>query len=489
MFRTIRHIRERRAIARAEGEEGPRWIFSWIHVFRGEADARIPCDSTKLAADMADGRYSCIGKSHSYNGVQVVPGINAMIMGEGGLKHLACDRATGIATVGASVSVRELKEYLLAHGRRLINSGNYMAQTVIGALATGTHGFGERAVMADAAVALTFLDGAGRPVTLQRGDPDFPYVALSFGTIAPIIELRIETAPIEAFVSTSHVNRLSKLRELQQGTIASNWAVLPYSDPEDPVLLLHTLAPCHAAERSADVRKGGGWLGPIANWIIGRYQWLDKWAPLLRRPLQRLIDRLGIVRRDQIQTDPRDLDYLYDPTPGLAGTRPPNILRGCFSTTFTGYNLAFFVPLEKAPAVVKFIMREADGLRDLGFYLKGVISVRELAGTTPLVFGANHREPMAAIDLFADPRDYAWLERLQRLALQYEPATRPHFGKSALMPEFRVSLGPAELARLMDIHRQHYPQKSLMFSERVRAFLDVGRPLAGHAAADSGLVA
>lgn len=488
MFQAIRHIQARRAIARAEGHEGPRRIYSWIHVFRGEANARIPTDAGKLAGDMVQGLYSCVGKSHSYNGVQVVPGVNAMIMSEGGLKQTAYDPATGIATVGASVSVRELKEFLLTHDRRLINSGNYMAQTVVGALATGTHGFGERGVMADAVVALTFLDGEGRPITLKRGDADFPYVALSFGTIAPIIELQIETVPIESFISTSHINRLSKLRELQQGTIASNWAVLPYTDPEDPVMMLHTLAPSHAAPRKANVRKGGGLLAPFANWIIGRYQWLDKWIPPMRRPLQRLLNKLNIVRRDQIETDPRDMDYLYDPTPGLASDRPPNILRGCFSTTFTGYNLAFFVPLEKAPAVVKFIMREADDLRDLGFYLKGIISVRELTGTTPLVFGANHREPVAAIDLFADPRDYAWLERLQRLVLQYEPTARPHFGKSALMPEFRDSLGQAELARLMDIHRTHYPQKSLMFSERVRAFLDVGRPLAGHAAADSGLI-
>lgn len=488
MLSAIKEIRQQKTARKAEGQEGARMISSWISVFRGEANACIPRDLAKLAADQAKGRYNCVGKSHSYNGVQVVPGINALIMSEGGLRTMAYDPATGVATVGASVSVRELKEFLLTHDRRLINSGNYMAQTVIGALTSGTHGFGPRGVMADGVVALTFLDGAGQPVTLRRGDPEFAYVALAFGTIGPIVELEIETVPIEAFISTSHLNRLSKLRELQQGTIASNWAVLPYTDPDDPVMMLHTLAPCAKADRLAKVRKGGGMSGGVANFIIGRYQSLDKWVPPLRRPLQRLINRLNVIQRDQIQTDPRDMDYLYDPKPGLASERPPNILRGCFSTTFTGYNLAFFVPLEKAPAVVRYIMHEADCLRDLGFYLKGIISVRELPGTTPLVFGANHKEPMAAIDLFADPRDYAWLERLQRLVVQYEPATRPHFGKSALFPEFREALGEANLDHLMDIHRKYYPQGNLMFSESLRAFLNVGKPLAGQAAAESGLV-
>ncbi|WP_369025068.1 FAD-binding protein [Qipengyuania sp. RANM35] len=487
MRRFFRERREKREIAQAVGREGKRRIFSWIHVFRGEAEALIPNDETKLAADIAKGCFSCVGQSHSYNGVQIVPGINAMMMPEGGFKNLSYDPATGIATVGASISVRTCKEFLLTHDRRLLNSGNFMAQTVVGALMTGTHGFGERAVMADAIHALTFLDGNGQRVRLQRGDADFPYVALSFGTIAPIIEIEIETVPTEAFISNSHINRLSKLRELQQGTIASNWCVLPYSDPEDPMMMLHALAHCAVAERVPEKKSGGGIFAPIARWVIGNYQTLDRFLPMLRRPMQRFLDRLNVKQHTQIQTDPRDLDYLYDPKPGLASERAPDILHGMFSTTYTGYNLAFFVPLEKGPAVVKFIMREADDLRDLGFFLKGIISVREITRTSDVKFAANHREPMAAIDLFADPRDYAWLERLQRLVLQYEPATRPHFGKSALMPEFRSSLGQDDLDRLMDIHRQHYPKANLMFSERVRAFLDVGKPLPGEAAADAML--
>lgn len=487
MFRTIREAREDRAAAKAVGKEGRRRISSWIKVFRGDANALIPRDEAKLAADIGRGNYSCVGRSHSYNGVQIIPGVNAMIMCEGGLSGLAYDAATGIAKVGASVSVKECKEFLLKHDRRLFNSGNYMAQTVVGAMMTGTHGFGERAVMADAIQALTFLDGEGRRVRLQRGDPDFPYVALSFGTIGPIIEIEIATAPIEAFISTSHIDRLSKLDALKGDCIAANWVVLPYSNPNDPMMMLHTLGHCAVAKRVEDAKKGGGLFGFVARAIIKRYQWLDKWVPPLRRPMQRFLDRLNITQRTQIQTDPRDLDYLYDPKPGLASERAPDILHGMFSTTYTGYNLAFFVPLEKAVAVVKFIMREADGLRDLGFFLKGVISVREIPGRSDVVFAANHEGPMAAVDLFADPRDYAWLERLQRQVLQYEPSTRPHFGKSALMPEFRDSLGQDNLDRLMAIHERHYPGKNLMFSERVRAFLDVGRPLKGEPAADAML--
>ena len=54
-------------------------------------------------------------------------------------------------------------------------------------------------------------------------------MALSFGTIAPIVELVLETKPLESYISVSSMSRLSKLDELRQGGIAVNWAVMPLS--------------------------------------------------------------------------------------------------------------------------------------------------------------------------------------------------------------------------------------------------------------------
>lgn len=487
MIRRIRRRLQRRADERAVGTEGKRWIRSWINVFRTETEARVPDDEARLAALIGEGAYSCVGKSHSYNGVQVVPGVTAMMMREGGLKMLSYDPASETVRVGASVSVRDLKTYLRdEHSRGLLNSGNFMEQSVIGALATGTHGFGPRAVMADSIVELTFLDGAGKRVTLAREDADFPFVALSFGTIAPIIELVLETQPLKPYVSVSSMTRMSKLDEFKEGSIAANWAVMPYTNPDDPVVMLHALGEYRGPEcpPSHPAAKGGS--GKLAAWFLKRYYAFDRFLPAFRRPMQRFIDWLDLKQSERVITEPGDLDYLYDPKPGLKESRAPSVTRGLFSTTYTGYNLAFFVPLEKAQAVVKFIIREADALRDLGFFLKGIISVRELPGTARPVFAANAKRPMAAVDLFADPRDYAWLERLQRLVMHYEPETRPHFGKSALGPDFRTALDEDHLEELMRIHRRHYPQGRLMFSERVRTMLDVGRALPGEAAADAG---
>ncbi len=269
--RIMRNRANARSDARAIGTDGKRWIRSWINVYRTETEARVPADEAALGGLIGEGLYSCVGRSHSYNGVQVVPGVTAMMMREGGLKTLSYDPATQTVRVGASVSVRDLKTYLRdEHGRGLFNSGNYMEQSVIGALATGTHGFGPRAVMADSIVELTFLDGAGKRVTLKRGDPDFRYVALSFGTIAPIIELVLETKPLEPYVSVSSMSRMSRLDELKQGSIAANWAVMPYTDPEDPVVMLHALAECDDAEAMTAHPEAKGGKGRFAAWFLKR---------------------------------------------------------------------------------------------------------------------------------------------------------------------------------------------------------------------------
>jgi FAD/FMN-containing dehydrogenase len=408
--------------------------------------------------------------------VQIVRDTQALFFGRCALNEMAFDANTNIATVGPSVTIKALKLFLLDKGRRLVNSGNYMAQTAIGAMLTGTHGYGPGAVMADAIVALTFLDAQGQPVTLRREDADFPFVALSFGTIGPIVSVSIETAPLESFQSDAWICRLSQKPARAAGASAVSYAVLPYTRPEDPTILLHTLRP--PALAGAAVQSGPPMfsLRRIAEFIIQRYQAFDKFLPAFRRPMQKWIARLDIQVHRQQLTDPKDLDYLYDPAPKLEGERSPNLLKGFFSTTLTAYNLAFFVPRADAAAVIRFIMNEAEELRGLGFYLKSLIGVREIEGRSPLPFSANAEGPVSAIDLFADVRDYAWLERIQRDVLDYFRGVRPHWGKSAIVEEYRHSFKADDLDRLRGLHRRHYPEGSLVVSERVRKFLGLGSP-------------
>ena len=488
MFRSIREELRRRSSEKLDGVEGKRTIMSWMSVFRADVEAKIPHDENTLRELICQGEYNCIGKSHSYNGVQLAPGTNAMMMREGGLKWLEYKPTTKTVVVGASVSVEELKRYLLKHKRRMVNSGNYMAQTVVGALIAGTHGYGPGPVMADGVVRLVFLNGEGERVELKKGDKDFNLVALSFGVIAPIIEVELVTAPLQQYTSDAYITRLSKKDSLTEGAEAVSWAAAPYSDPADPMVMVHCLRPLQG-EPTEPKTKGPSLfsLSFIVEWLLRQLWLMDRVFPSLRRKLQRFAYRLKIEKHQHKTTAEDDLDYLYDPEPGLQRDRGPDLLTGFFSTTHTAYNLAFFVPLDRQEAVVRFIMLEIEKYRDLGFYLKSMIGIRELRGHSELPFAATFNGPVAAIDIFSDPRDYAWLERLQREVMAYEPRTRPHFGKSALVPEYREVLGKQNLRDLFKIHTRHFPQQRLMFSEPVRRLLDIGRALPGTSAADAEL--
>ncbi|WJY18100.1 FAD-binding protein [Alteriqipengyuania flavescens] len=486
----IREAIRRRKAAKKRGISGPRELWTHMRVFRCEVDACLAADEAELARLVRGGKYACVGKSHSYNAVQLCPGNSAVMMEESGLDTLKWRGnfdGGGIATVGASVTILELKQFLLTERQRLMNSGNYMGQTVIGALVTGTHGYGETPVMADALQSLTFLDDEGERVTLVRGSRDFNLAAVSFGTIAPIVEVEIRTVPLRSYLSTAHITRMSEKEGLKSGSVAASWAAMPYSDPEDPLIMLHTLHELGAKSQGSDHKPSWFSLAGFVNWALNHYWAIDRLYPVCRRWLHKFADGLDLRKKQTVTTRPDDLDYLYDPQPGAMSERGPEFLRGMFSTTNTAHNLAFFVPLERAEAVVKFIMLEAGKYSDLGFYLKSLIGVRELRGRSDLVFAATHDGPVAAIDLFSDPRDYAWLERIQREVMAYEPAARPHFGKSALGEHFRPALGEANLDDLFQLHRQHFPSRRLKFSEPVRRLLQVGRPTAGNSAADAML--
>ena len=454
-------------------------VESWMKIFFGDAFITALATEDELAAALPGRAYSCIGQSHSYNGIQVIPGITALHMGQSQFKQCTYDPVTETATCGPSLKIVELKQELLKHRRKVLNSGNHMEQTVIGALTGGTHGYGAQAVIAQSVVALTFLDGWGKKVTLTQGDPDFPYAALSFGTIGPIISVTMRTAPLERYQSDAWITRLSKKAALARGAVAVTAAFVPYSDPADPLIMLHTLRPASVGKAARQSGSSIFSLKGLTEFLLRQLWAFDRLVPTFRYWLQRAANRLDLRSHKRIITAEDDLDYLYDPDPGLKTQRAPSLLTGFFTTTYTAYNLAFFVPIDRTDEVVRFIMLEAVKLRSLGFVLKSMISIRELADASDLPFAGNYGQPVSAIDLFADVRDYAWLERLQRAVTSYFPDVRPHWGKSAIVDDFAGALGDDHIAALRELHQRHYPPGTLSPNEAVRKLFDLGDPVAG----------
>ena len=102
-------------------------------------DAGEVADAVKAAA--RDGlRVKALGSGHSFTAIAVADG--AAVVAPGDPRAVRVDPATRLVTVPAGITLRALNPLLDEHGLALPNLGDIDAQTIAGAIATGTHGTG-----------------------------------------------------------------------------------------------------------------------------------------------------------------------------------------------------------------------------------------------------------------------------------------------------------------------------------------------------------
>src|SRR4051795_6507559 len=140
----------------------------------------------------ARGPIRVAGSGHSFTDVVLTDGV---------LLHLdrlaSVSRVEGdVAHVQAGMTLHALGPALAAHGLGLENQGDIDAQTVAGALATGTHGTGEtyRNLSANV-VGMRLVDGRGNVVELT-GPEDLRAARVSVGALGVVTEVAIRCVPL-----------------------------------------------------------------------------------------------------------------------------------------------------------------------------------------------------------------------------------------------------------------------------------------------------
>ena len=101
-------------------------------------------------------------------------------------------------TVSFSAGLRygDLATVLQARGWAIHNLASLPHISVAGAVATGTHGSGDRNGTLSAAVAdLEFIDGTGALVRLGRSDPDFDGAVVSIGALGIVTRITLDIEP------------------------------------------------------------------------------------------------------------------------------------------------------------------------------------------------------------------------------------------------------------------------------------------------------
>src|SRR4051794_36307671 len=132
------------------------------------------------------------GSGHSFTDVVLTDGVLLHLDRMASLPRIEGD----VAHVQAAMTLHALGPALARHGLALENQGDIDAQTVAGALATGTHGTGERYRNLSAnVVGMRLVDGRGEPVVLT--DPeDLRAARVSLGALGVVTEVAIRCVPL-----------------------------------------------------------------------------------------------------------------------------------------------------------------------------------------------------------------------------------------------------------------------------------------------------
>lgn len=106
------------------------------------------------------------------------------------------DQEARTATVGGGVRYGDLARELEAAGWALHNLASLPHISVAGAIATSTHGSGDRnGTLATAVAGLRILRADGDVVELRRGDDDFDGAVVSLGALGVVLEVILDIRP------------------------------------------------------------------------------------------------------------------------------------------------------------------------------------------------------------------------------------------------------------------------------------------------------
>ena len=101
-----------------------------------------------------------------------------------------------LVTVQAGMPLATLNALLAENGLAMPNLGDIDAQTVAGAIATGTHGTGARhSTLASCVEAATLVTGDGEVLSVDAGDEMFPAVRLGLGALGILVEVTLRCVP------------------------------------------------------------------------------------------------------------------------------------------------------------------------------------------------------------------------------------------------------------------------------------------------------
>ena len=177
-------------------------------------------------------KIRAIGARHSFNGIADSPG-NLVDLGNLD-PEFVIDREQKTVTVGAATSYGMLASHLQTHGWALHNMASLPHISVAGAIATGTHGSGNKNGNLSTAVAgLSLVTATGDLVEIQRGAAGFDGVVVGLGAFGVVVRVTLHIQPTfdlrqDAFADLPWMAALSNLDAIMSAaysvSLMTSWA-------------------------------------------------------------------------------------------------------------------------------------------------------------------------------------------------------------------------------------------------------------------------
>lgn len=156
------------------------------HVHYPETEAEL-----RDVVATADGTLRVAGAGHSFPPIATSDETLVSLERYTGLVDV--DPEARQVTVRAGTRLSALTDALAEHGLMLENMGDIDAQSVAGALSTGTHGTGtDFGVMSTQAAGMRLVTADGEVVELEAGDDRFPFAQVSLGTLGVVSTVTLD---------------------------------------------------------------------------------------------------------------------------------------------------------------------------------------------------------------------------------------------------------------------------------------------------------
>ncbi len=271
----------------------------WSNWSRGQSCAPAehvrPASRAELSEAVARGRSVRVaGAGHSFSGV--VPTDGTLLSLDRLDRVLDVDRDSGLVRAEAGIRLHRLVRELHAHGLALPNLGDIDAQSLAGALVTGTHGTGAKLGNLAASVgAMELVLADGSELTVDGGD-ELRAARVGLGALGVVAAVTLRCVPAFRLHAVDRPLPLDDvLGELDRHVDGNDHFEL-FTFPHSPIALTRTNNRSDAAPSPRHPRRE--WLQDVVldNHVFGLLNRVARRAPKTIPTLNRLAGRSASQR-------------------------------------------------------------------------------------------------------------------------------------------------------------------------------------------------